>query len=62
MMEGSGSIQIITDPDGPKTYGSYESGSATLQGLFDFICDNLKLHQKVVFALAVSETGPECKE
>jgi hypothetical protein len=46
------------------TYGSYESGSTTQQGLleFDFICDNLKLHQKVVFALAVSEIGPESKE
>jgi hypothetical protein len=52
MMEGSGSVQIMMDPDGPKTYGSE---SKTLQGLFDIICDNLKLHQKVVFALAVSD-------
>jgi hypothetical protein len=32
MMEGSRSIQIMKDPDpgGPKTYGSYGSGSTTL--------------------------------
>jgi hypothetical protein len=32
MMEGSGSKQRITDPDpeGPKTYGSYDSGAGTL--------------------------------
>ncbi len=31
-MEGSGSVQIITDPDPrvPKTYGSYGSGYGTL--------------------------------
>ncbi len=31
-MEGSGSVQIIIDPDprDPKTYGSYGSGSGTL--------------------------------
>jgi hypothetical protein len=46
-MEGFGSEQIMMDPDGPKTYG--------LQGLFDIICDNLKMHQKVVFALAVTD-------
>ena len=31
-MEGSKSVQIMTDPDqgGPKTYGFYGSGSTTL--------------------------------
>jgi hypothetical protein len=26
----SGSVQIMADPGGPKTYGSYRSGSTTL--------------------------------
>ncbi len=30
-MDGSGPVQIITDLGGPKTYGSYESGSSTLK-------------------------------
>ncbi len=30
LMEGSGSVQIITDPRGPKRYRSYGSGSTTL--------------------------------
>jgi hypothetical protein len=36
MMEGFGSVQIIMDPDpgGPKTYGSYVSGSGTLVIMF----------------------------
>jgi hypothetical protein len=33
-MEGSGSVQIIMDPDlgSPKTYGSYGSGSGSRSG------------------------------
>jgi hypothetical protein len=32
LIEGSGSVQVMTDPDtgGPKTDGSYRSGSTTL--------------------------------
>jgi hypothetical protein len=26
-IEGSGAVQTITNPDGPKTYGSYVSGT-----------------------------------
>ncbi len=29
-LSGSRSVQIITDPDGPKTYGYYGIGSRTL--------------------------------
>jgi hypothetical protein len=35
-MEGSGSEQIIKDPGGPKTYGSYGSGSKTLVGGYGY--------------------------
>ncbi len=35
LMEGSGSVQIITDPRGPKRYRSYGSGSTTLASTLD---------------------------
>jgi hypothetical protein len=38
MLDGSGSVQIMTylDPEGPKTYGS-ESGSTTLLAIVLFL-------------------------
>jgi hypothetical protein len=50
MLEGAGSVQIMTDPDlrGPKAFGSYESGSTTLPQtpILRFILKNKILRNK----------------
>jgi hypothetical protein len=48
---GYGSVQIMTDQDGPKTYGSYRSGSTTLQIILGKYCSGHKMQYLVMIII-----------